>query len=260
MSQHCDGVAGRPLWVRPRNRAGGQGRLGATPRFAGERKRSDSRRRKPPCYSLVLIHGGPNGSFFSPEVKNFLCSLRPGRDRRGGQHLRAPSLSFLQTRAEAERRLAGGQHHHVQPRQEQHGGRLQRHGPGRAGVRVPFLREQSGQQGEDGHLQPAALHSVPHRHPQLQPRGGEAGLQRLQLRVCEDHACRYGAIQPPGPGSLAGSSVSGLPISGREPICGPPGSQQPGAWGPVRRDVPAAQAVSLSGLRVPTFLEETGPL
>lgn len=94
MSQHCDGVAGRPLWVRPRNRAGGQGRLGATPRFAGERKRSESRRRKPPCYSLVLIHGGRTAPFFLPRLRTFFARCDPARTGAGGSTSEPrPSLS-----------------------------------------------------------------------------------------------------------------------------------------------------------------------
>lgn len=40
---------------------------------------------------------------------------------------------------------------------------------------------------------------------------------------------------------LAVSWVSGLLIRGREPICGPPGDQQPRAWSPVHCDVTATE-------------------
>lgn len=193
---------------------------------------------------------GPNGSFFSPEVKNFLCSLRPGRDRRGGSTSEPrPSLSC---RPERKRRDVSQVANTTMSSRGRNSTADAYNGTDldEPESEFPFYesRVDNKERTVISNLQPFTLyridiHSCNHEAEKL----GCSASNFVFARTMP-----AGTVRSSRPGSLAGSSVLGLPIRGREPVCGPPGSQQPGAWGPVRRDVPAAQAVSLSSLCVPT--------
>lgn len=109
-------------------------------------------------------------------------------------------VSALQARPEAEGCVPNRQHHLGHSEQERDRDRPLHqclwHGGERGGISL--LWDQGGWQGENCDLPSPAFHSLPHRYSQLQPRGRHARLQRVQLRVCQNHAFRYAhtGLQP----------------------------------------------------------------